>query len=351
MSVQCPINGTLAASNSEGDNEIEENNEDARPHDGPEQSQHDPGYNVSSMDELDLRSLQSQVTTNAEIYTRGPRGIVPGDVGTFDLAYGFKKIFNLWEGEFATNYDLPTKKIVHPEGFAEGHTITSSTSSKIHRSEDESYIQLFEFQCDAEQGAVLACTTSADVEELDDPFALRNFLIQHAGVVYQHATSLAQRQLADEESLYIVSGCIKSDSWGIAAYQRAKSGQKLTLESRRYVEDGNKKGIVYEWVDRGQAEARFGINSRMGAGQYEGKNQSLFLRGFKLAFSSSFRVRMHALKQADLDTGSSDDGQGEKEPKSSDRSGPRSSVWVIYGVPAKVFVKFLLNEWVYYAVQ
>ncbi|RXW20154.1 hypothetical protein EST38_g5692 [Candolleomyces aberdarensis] len=255
MPVQCPTNNLLAAPNSEDDNEDGENNEDARPLDGPERLQHDPGYNVSSMDELDLRSLQSQVTTNAEIYTRGPRGIVPGDVGTFDLTYGFKKIFNLWEGEFATDYDLPTRKIVHPEGFAEGHTITSGTSSKIHRSEDERYIQLFEFECDADQGAVLACTTSADVEELDDPFALRNFLIEHAGVVYQRATSLARRQLTDEESLYIVSGCIKSDSWGIAAYQRATSGQKLMLKSRLYAEGGNKKGVMYEWADRGQAEA------------------------------------------------------------------------------------------------
>ena len=113
------------------------------------------------MSELDLRSIQSQVTTNAEIYTRsmlccseglpcwrpqprkpiGPRGIIPGDVGTFDLTYGFKKIFNLWEDECAGGWDLPAKEIIRSDHFAEGHTIASGTSSKIRRSEDGKYVQ------------------------------------------------------------------------------------------------------------------------------------------------------------------------------------------------------------------
>jgi hypothetical protein len=167
---------------------------------------------------------------------------------------------------------------------------------------------------------VLACTTSADVEELDDTIALRDFLIQHAGVVYQRATSL--RRLAEEDSLYIVSGSIKSDSWGLAAYQGATSGEGLKL-SKRYAKEGGTKGVqLYEWTDRGTAEARFGLNSTIEAGQYEGKNQTLFLRGFKLAFSHSFRARMRGWKQAGPGTGSFEGGQGSSEP---DGKGPGPS--------------------------
>ncbi|RXW17707.1 hypothetical protein EST38_g8147 [Candolleomyces aberdarensis] len=327
--------------NSEDDIGDGGNNEDAQPHNRPEKSQHDSGYNVSSMSELELRSIQSQVTTNAEIYTRsmlccneglpcwrpqprkpiGLRGIVPGDVGTFDLTHGFRKIFNLWEDESAGGWDLPAKEIVCIDHFAEGHTIASGASSKIRRSEDGKYIQVFEFQCNTEKGAVLACTTSADVEELNDTIALRDFLIQHAGVVYQRATSL--RRLAEEESLYIISGSIKSDGWGLAAYQGATSGEGLIL-SKRHVGDGDPKGVqMYEWTDRGTAEARFGLNSTIEAGQYEGKNQSLFLRGFKLAFSPTFRARMRGLKQAGSNLGSFDGGQGKYKPNNTGH-GPSS---------------------------
>ncbi|RXW15666.1 hypothetical protein EST38_g10183 [Candolleomyces aberdarensis] len=323
MPIQLPIEDPLQERNPKSEDDIGDggNNEDAQPHNSPEKSQHDSGYDVSSMSELDLRSIQWQVTTNAEIYTRSPRGIVPGDVGTFDLTYGFKKIFNLWEDEYAGGWDLPAKEIVRSDHFAEGHTISSGTSSKVRRSEDGKHIQVFELQCNTENGAVLACTTSADVEELDDTIVLRDFLIQHAGVVYQHATSL--RRLAEEDSLYIVSGCIKSDGWGLAAYQGAMSGEGLKL-SKRSVGDGDSKGVrMYEWTDRGTAEARFGLNSTTEAGQYKGKNHSLFLRGFKLAFSPTFRARMRDLKKTGPDMESFDGGQG-KYKSNSTGHGPSS---------------------------
>ncbi|KAJ2914921.1 hypothetical protein MD484_g5479, partial [Candolleomyces efflorescens] len=275
-----------------------ESSEDAPPLNSPEASTDESEYSVSSMSELDLRLLQSQVTTNAEIYTRSPRGIVPGDVGTFDLTYGFKKIFNIWEDECAGSWELPAQEIARSDHFSEGYTIVSGAYSKIHRSEDDRYIQSFEFECITEQGAVLACTTSADVEELDDIIALRDFLVQHAGVVYQRANSL--RRLAEEDSLYIVTGSVKTDSWGLAAYQGAASGVRLKL-SKRYAKEGSTRGAQpYEWTDRGTAEARFGLNSSAEEdGPHGGKNQSLFLRGFKLAFSRSFRAREGRLKHAD----------------------------------------------------
>ncbi|RXW12585.1 hypothetical protein EST38_g13269, partial [Candolleomyces aberdarensis] len=206
-------------------------------------------YDVSSLNDLDLRSIQAKSTTNAEIYTRlmlnccdeglpcwrprplsGTQGITPGDVGRFNLTNGFQKLFNVWDEEFAGSWQAPTRITQQlRDYFPEGHSIANGASSTIRLSPDRQYVALFEFPCTSEQGAVLACTTSADLEELDDPDSLRDFVIQHAGALYQQATSM--KKLA-EDSLYIVTGCIKSASWGLAAYRDAPADQVLRLEKR-----------------------------------------------------------------------------------------------------------------------
>jgi hypothetical protein len=128
---------------------------------------------------------------------------------------------------------------------------------------------------------------------LVDYEVLRDFLIQHAGIVYQHASSV--RRIADEDSLYIVSGCIKSDSWAIAAFKDpAKAPDDLLTLSRRK----SKNQIpIYDWINRGTAEARFGSNSAAReSGMCKGKDQCLFLQGFKLAFSQEFRARLRGVR-------------------------------------------------------
>ena len=106
---------------------------------------------------LNMREMKSQsIVTNAEIYTRGmlhaeaglpcwlpeprgpvgDRGIVPGDVGTFDLMDGFTKIFNIWEDEsFA--YQLPSNECTTRLGrFSEGDTVLSGISAEVCRSKN-----------------------------------------------------------------------------------------------------------------------------------------------------------------------------------------------------------------------
>jgi hypothetical protein len=55
------------------------------------------------------------------------------------------------------------------------------------------------------------------------------------------------------------------------------------------------EGKIYEWKDRGPAEARLWPNTAKEATSYC-KNQSLFLQGFKLAFSVPFRARMDSMR-------------------------------------------------------
>jgi hypothetical protein len=106
----------------------------------------------------DMQEIQAlDVLTNAEIYTRsmlssnaglpcwypGPRGsvgekgIVPGDVGTFNLMDGFTKIFNIWEDESFAYQTPPRECASSPGRFAEGDTVVDGISAEVQRSEDE----------------------------------------------------------------------------------------------------------------------------------------------------------------------------------------------------------------------
>jgi hypothetical protein len=74
----------------------------------------------------------------------GEKGIVPGDVGTFDLAHGFRKIFNIWEDQSlpVARSRLPSGETTHNGEFAAGHTIVSGLASKIELSEDGKYVDM-----------------------------------------------------------------------------------------------------------------------------------------------------------------------------------------------------------------
>ena len=120
------------------------------------------------MANLDMQEIKAQSTmTHAEIYTRsmlcadaglpcwypeprrpvGDRGIVPGDVGTFDLTDGFQKIFNIWEDSGwllavpgVEPEQLPPEKITsHPE-LPVGHTVVTGGSATVKASKDGWYV-------------------------------------------------------------------------------------------------------------------------------------------------------------------------------------------------------------------
>ncbi|TEB28206.1 hypothetical protein FA13DRAFT_1735823, partial [Coprinellus micaceus] len=58
----------------------------------------------------------------------------------------------------------------------------------------------------------------------------------------------------------------------------------------------------YKWTKRGSAHARWGSS----AGGEGVKNQTLFLRGLKLAFSAKFRSRVHMIKAGNDNSNSSE---------------------------------------------
>lgn len=178
--------------------------------------------------------------------------------------------------------------------------------------------------CDpSPQGAVLALTSSADLIEMDDSNGLREFLVDYAEVIYQHSRKYRSGR-APKDSLYVITGCVVSQSCGIAAHNRAMTSPNnvLSLENRP-ITDGPEPQRAWAWTFAGTSMARFHrSNSETGI-----KDQTLFLRGFKLDFSPEFFAsqgknpgggRMHAPPASG--GGSSSDAPGpsaRNEPSSS----------------------------------
>ncbi|KAJ3523976.1 hypothetical protein NMY22_g11205 [Coprinellus aureogranulatus] len=224
-------------------------------------------------------------------------GTTPGDVGTFTSGGGFKKLFNLWDDDepvrktaelFHHNieYRLPPKDIsLGQSDLGKGDTVVQGVTAKTLYGDDNKAIARFEFRCRAHQGAILAVTSPADLEELVDHARLKEHIFEHAELIYRHADTVCR--LADDEPLYIITGCVKSDTWALAAFNDVATflGDGITL--MRVGLGYSAEDDLFVWTDRATAEAHVGRSGRMGV-----KNQTLFLRGFKLAFSKQFLHRM-----------------------------------------------------------
>jgi hypothetical protein len=124
--------------------------------------------------------------------------------------------------------------------------------------------------------------------------------------------------IGNQNCLFVVTGAIKSDSWGLAAYKDPEnSGRELELSRRDRDEESVPIRLqTYDWMNTGMAEARFGSNAEKVGESYKGKDQTLFIRGYTLAFSQEFRDRENALLQASL--------QGDLDNLGSDNARPNT---------------------------
>lgn len=179
----------------------------------------------------------------------------------------------------------------------------------------------FEFRCHSPHGAVLALTSSVDLLEVVHQTELRDCIVKHAELLYRHAESI--RRIGHDESLYIVTGCLKSDSWGLAAY---KAPMELPENLLQLVHIGwdralQKPNPLYAWTKRGTSEAKCGESSQA----ERVKDQCLFMRGFKLAFSQNFRLRMRRDIAQDSKPHQPDHGSDSFGPESGNTGGGRDS--------------------------
>jgi hypothetical protein len=80
----------------------------------------------------------------------GERGTIPGDVGTFSAAGGFKKIFNIWEDSESIRaanlsshfYDPPEMNVVtHEEALLPNEPITQGITTETRYTDGKCVVQ------------------------------------------------------------------------------------------------------------------------------------------------------------------------------------------------------------------
>lgn len=168
----------------------------------------------------------------------------------------------------------------------------------------------------------MAALSSADLVTTDDIEAMRDYIIRHAEAIYRNC----HRRLGTDDSLYIITGCIKTDLWALATYQEVEahgSDDIRVLElSRRAAaaRTPSRPSSAYRWTQHPTATYRDHDDSGV-----EGlKNQSLFLQGFKLAFSDQFICRMRKGLHASTQNSSRPAaGQGPLDNSTQDSAGSR----------------------------
>jgi hypothetical protein len=130
---------------------------------------------------------------------------------------------------------------------------------------------------------------------------MQQYIVQHAHAIYRHA----KNWLGENESLYVITGCVKSESWAIAAYNRQMDRGHNILR----LAPGTNADSEHQWTAQGSAcSAHSGRSDQQGV-----RDQSLFLQGFKIALSARLRSQVegpdmgdHGPSQSDPENGGGD---------------------------------------------
>ena len=92
---------------------------------------------------------------------------------------------------------------------------------------------------------------------------------------------MSDRRTAPNGSLYLITGCIKSGSWGIRTISGNSTLDYLELIPSELPPDGS-QGIRYRWQKSGNVLARMGPSSPDMSIPTDEPNQTTFLRGYKI---------------------------------------------------------------------
>ncbi|TEB26703.1 hypothetical protein FA13DRAFT_1713058 [Coprinellus micaceus] len=204
-------------------------------------------------------------------------GVVPGNVGIYMLGGHFKTIFNLWqEKELIQEFAKKWNK-------GQFWDFERRVNKQPHKG-----ITVHEFSCPSTSaGTILTILSSADLKAINNNKVMQVYILQHAETIFRLAD--CRHPIGDGESLYIITGCIKSDVWAMAAYDRSPDKREQVLElGRTAAQVPDMPSGSYQWTCRpAYSSCWIGDSSTNGL-----KNQTLFLQGFRLAFSRPFYKRM-----------------------------------------------------------
>ncbi|KAJ6512758.1 hypothetical protein C8R45DRAFT_326727 [Mycena sanguinolenta] len=192
-----------------------------------------------------------QVNLPAE-YRR--RGVAIGDVGRITPEGSFDFFFNIYlpanhpinaniPGDFVPLSPYDPVDVSHYD-FIPGNHVASATVTKINSDVPEFPGGEFIFSCREPTGAVLSLPHGAHLEKLENIESVRQYAAKHAESWYKYVNGTRGRGLVNGD-LYLVTGCEKAQSWGMACFHEVSLRDEFPLLFRPTTDEAN--GYRYRW--------------------------------------------------------------------------------------------------------
>lgn len=142
----------------------------------------------------------------------------------------------------------------------------------------------YSFQCLTSEGAILTLPDGASRENLRNLTSFQEYASRNAINWYVYANGTRGCQ-AKNGSIYLVTGCDKGKSWGVAAFSNVTGRDRFSLQFTAPQAMIGQPDRLYSWQGSSLAKTRAGP---MPVDYLEGthdraQNQCLFLRGFRVA--------------------------------------------------------------------
>lgn len=141
----------------------------------------------------------------------------------------------------------------------------------------------YTFNLSSNEGALLVLPEGADRHDVQD---LRPFFEQasrHAATWYRFAEETLGR-IISHDSIYVITGLHKAQSWGLATYQNEQGDGDFTTRFTTGAGVGGNGVARCRWETTRNMDWRAGPSNGLGLA-----NQTMFIRGFKVALRSAVK--------------------------------------------------------------
>ncbi|KAJ7757754.1 hypothetical protein DFH07DRAFT_699793, partial [Mycena maculata] len=155
-------------------------------------------------------------------------GVTIGDVGRITPDGELDFFFNIYlpandpingddvPEDFSPLEPYAQKDVFHAD-FEPGDHVSSPSAQKLDLESPSEYVVNFVFNCEASQGAILALPHGAHLEKLENLGKMQEYAAKNAESWYRYINDVRGRGLTNG-ALYLVTGCEKSPSWGMASF-------------------------------------------------------------------------------------------------------------------------------------
>ncbi|KAJ6480649.1 hypothetical protein DFH09DRAFT_857236, partial [Mycena vulgaris] len=207
------------------------------------------------------------------------RGVAIGDVGRVTPQGIFDFFFNMY-----LPADHPINDNEVPEDF---HPLPAYGSRDIIHSHYEpgEYVSTtsfpgseFCFECVGPRGAVLALPHGAHLEKLENVAIMRQYAARNAESWYKYVNGPARGRELVNGSLYLVTGCEKSPSWGMVSFQHISVQNEFQLAFSPTADESS--GYLYRWLRGAPVRQKFADRPLVDDGNL---NQTTFLHAFTIS--------------------------------------------------------------------